>query len=127
MFQGIFGGCAVVLASIAGVHGFMAGDRTFSAPFTFALAGYFCADAILAFRRAHDTLRPYFMAHYPFGADFLGRPQGRYLQDKWNGDDERSFVVAGLFVIVGAVAIGLVLLDHEHCSAGGGHDGHNHP
>lgn len=27
---------------------------------------------------------------------------------------------------VGAIAIGLVLLDHEHCSAGGGHEGHGH-
>merc|ERR1712216_1005423 len=27
---------------------------------------------------------------------------------------------------VGALAIGLVLLDHKHCEAGGGHDGHNH-
>jgi zinc transporter ZupT len=32
-----------------------------------------------------------------------------------------------LFFIVGAVLIGLVLLDHEHCIAeGGGHDGHGH-
>ena len=27
---------------------------------------------------------------------------------------------------VGALAIGLVLLDHKHCEAGGGHEGHNH-
>ena len=27
---------------------------------------------------------------------------------------------------VGALAIGLVLLDHVHCEAGGGHEGHNH-
>lgn len=34
----------------------------------------------------------------------------------------------GIFAfVVGAIAIGLVLLDHKHCSAGGGaHDGHNH-
>jgi len=37
-----------------------------------------------------------------------------------------------LFFVIGAVAIGLVLLDHEHCAAGGGddgadpHAGHNH-
>merc|ERR1712216_1119077 len=27
---------------------------------------------------------------------------------------------------VGALAIGFVLLDHKHCTAGGGHEGHNH-
>merc|ERR1712216_16287 len=27
---------------------------------------------------------------------------------------------------VGTLAIGLVLLDHKHCEAGGGHEGHNH-
>ena len=36
-------------------------------------------------------------------------------------------LAAFLLFCIGAVAIGLVLLDHEHCSAGGGHDGHNHP
>lgn len=36
------------------------------------------------------------------------------------------------FFTLGALAIGLVLLDHEHCAGddhgggGGGHDGHNH-
>merc|ERR1712216_392922 len=33
----------------------------------------------------------------------------------------------GVFAFfLGALAIGLVLLDHLHCTAGGGHDGHNH-
>jgi len=27
---------------------------------------------------------------------------------------------------VGAILIGLVLMDHEHCEVGGGHEGHNH-
>ena len=31
----------------------------------------------------------------------------------------------GLFIL-GATALGLILLDHEHCSAGGAHAGHNH-
>ena len=33
----------------------------------------------------------------------------------------------GIFAFfLGALAIGLVLLDHKHCEAGGGHEGHNH-
>ena len=36
----------------------------------------------------------------------------------------RALGFAGFFI--GALAIGLVLLDHKHCMAGGGHDGHNH-
>ena len=31
-----------------------------------------------------------------------------------------------LAFVLGAVAIGLILLDHEHCDAGGAHAGHNH-
>ena len=30
-----------------------------------------------------------------------------------------------LAFFLGALAIGLVLLDHQHCSAGGGQDGHH--
>jgi len=35
-------------------------------------------------------------------------------------------LVSFLLFTVGAVAIGLILLDHEHCEVGGDHDGHNH-
>ena len=31
-----------------------------------------------------------------------------------------------LLFIIGATAIGLVLLDHEHCAGEGGHEGHGH-
>ena len=40
-----------------------------------------------------------------------------------------SFVLIMLFFVIGCTAIGLVLLDHEHCVAEadvGGSDGHNH-
>ena len=37
----------------------------------------------------------------------------------------QTSLIALLAVIVGCVAIGLILLDHVHCSAGGGHD-HSH-
>lgn len=37
-----------------------------------------------------------------------------------------QFMCALLFII-GATAIGLILLDHKHCEVGGGdHEGHNH-
>ena len=35
-------------------------------------------------------------------------------------------LIAFLAFFVGCLAIGLVLLDHKHCTAGGGHEGHNH-
>jgi len=34
--------------------------------------------------------------------------------------------ISFLFFAVGAVGIGLILLDHKHCEVGGDHDGHNH-
>ena len=34
--------------------------------------------------------------------------------------------ISFLLFAVGAVAIGLILLDHEHCDVGGAHDGHDH-
>jgi hypothetical protein len=36
-------------------------------------------------------------------------------------------IISIAFFTLGCVAIGLVLLDHEHCVAeGSGHEGHNH-
>jgi len=36
------------------------------------------------------------------------------------------FLVSFLLFSIGAVAIGLILLDHKHCEVGDAHDGHNH-
>ena len=37
-----------------------------------------------------------------------------------------QWMLHAILFILGTVSIGLVLIKHEHCSAGGGHEGHNH-
>ena len=41
-------------------------------------------------------------------------------------DNAAKLLARLAFFSLGTIAIGLILLDHEHCSSGGGHDHHDH-
>ncbi|KAK3277790.1 hypothetical protein CYMTET_14228 [Cymbomonas tetramitiformis] len=50
----------------------------------------------------------------------------RFMSDPDVNQNWKCFSLAIFSFILGTVLLGLILLDHEHCAAGDGHEGHGH-